>query len=205
MLDVASILVFAGALFVAAASPGPGIAAIVARVLGRGPEGAIAFTTGVAAGDVVWLTLAVGGLAVLASTFHGVFVAIRFAGALYLAFLAWKLWTTPVDAVEDAAPPLRESPVRLFLTGLAITLGNPKVVVFYLALLPSLVDLADLGLAGYAELVAVTQIVLGTVFAGYIVLAVKARRLFTSPRAMRFVNRGTGVVMAGAALAVATR
>ncbi len=72
-MDLTSLLVFTGALFVAAASPGPGIAAIVARVLGRGMNGAIAFTAGVALGDVVWLTFAVLGLAVVAQTFQAVF------------------------------------------------------------------------------------------------------------------------------------
>src|ERR1700704_5422431 len=102
-MDLTSLLVFAGALFVAAASPGPGIAAIVARVLGRGMNGAIAFTAGVALGDVVWLTFAVLGLAVIAQTFQAVFLVIKYAGAAYLLYLAWKLWTAPV-VVHDIAP-----------------------------------------------------------------------------------------------------
>jgi threonine/homoserine/homoserine lactone efflux protein len=205
MLDAAPLIVFASALFVAAASPGPGIAAIVARVLGRGTDGAVAFVMGVAIGDVVWLSLAVGGLAVLAQTFHGVFVAIRFLGAAYLLYLAWKMWTAPVAATAIGAGTARESRLKLFLTGLAVTLGNPKVIVFYLALLPNLVDLASLGAIGFFELVGVTLAVLAFVFAGYVLLAARARRLFTSPRAMRFVNRSAGTLMAGAAVAVATR
>jgi threonine/homoserine/homoserine lactone efflux protein len=204
MIDATPLVVFACALFVAAASPGPGIAAIVARVLGRGTDGAVAFIMGVAIGDVVWLSFAVGGLAVLAQTFHGVFVAIRFAGAAYLLYIAWKMWTAPV-AADIAAATVRESRLKLFLSGLAVTLGNPKVIVFYLALLPNLVDLASLGAVGFAELVSVTLGVLAFVFAGYVLLAARARRLFTSPRAMRFVNRSAGTVMAGAAVAVATR
>jgi threonine/homoserine/homoserine lactone efflux protein len=205
MLDPTSLLVFAGALFVAAASPGPGIAAIVARVLGRGLDGAIAFTMGVAIGDVVWLGFAVGGLAVIAQAFHGVFVVIRVAGAAYLLYLAWKLWTAPVSPLDIAAPTSRESRVRLFLGGLAITLGNPKVIVFYLALLPNLVDLAALGAFGFLELAGVTLGVLALVFSAYVALAARARTLFTSPRALRIVNRSTGAVMAGAAVAVAAR
>jgi len=205
MLDPTSLLVFAGALFVAAASPGPGIAAIVARVLGRGLDGAIAFTMGVAIGDVVWLGFAVGGLAVIAQAFHGVFVVIRVAGAAYLLYLAWKLWTAPVSPLDIAAPTSRESRVRLFLGGLAVTLGNPKVIVFYLALLPNLVDLAALGAFGFLELAGVTLGVLALVFSAYVALAARARTLFTSPRALRIVNRSTGAVMAGAAVAVAAR
>src|SRR5258708_7854858 len=80
LMDLTALAVFTTALFIAAASPGPGIAAVVARVLGRGAGGAIAFTSGVAIGDLVWLTLAILGLAVLAQSFHAVFVAIKYAG-----------------------------------------------------------------------------------------------------------------------------
>ncbi|MGE0849478.1 MAG: LysE family translocator [Hyphomicrobiaceae bacterium] len=205
MIDPAALLVFASALLVAAASPGPGIAAIVARVLGRGMRGAVAFTAGVALGDVVWLTIAILGLAALAQTFHGVFLAIKYAGVAYLLYLAWKLWTAPVHAHEVDADATDVSPVRLFLAGLAVTMGNPKVMVFYLALLPNIIDLTHVTLAGWLALSSVTLSVLAVVFGAYVRLAARARRLFTSPRALRFVNRGTGAVMASAAAAIAAK
>lgn len=204
-MDLAGLVVFATALLIAAASPGPNVAAIVARVLGHGTRGALAFTAGIALGDVVWLTVAILGLATVAQAFGGVFAAVKYAGAAYLLYLAYKLWTAPAAAPRVEADVTRERPVRLFLGGLALTLGNPKVMVFYLALLPSLLDLAGVTAVGYAELVAVTLGVLGVVFSGYVVLAARARRLIASPRAMRAVNRGTGAVMAGAAAAIATR
>ncbi|MBX9592586.1 MAG: LysE family translocator [Hyphomonadaceae bacterium] len=204
-MDLTSLLVFAGALFVAAASPGPGITAIVARVLGRGMHGAIAFTAGIALGDVVWLTVAVLGLAVVAQTFHGVFLVIKYAGAAYLLYLAWKLWTAPVVA-RDVAPDQSDiKRVRLFLAGLAVTLGNPKVMVFYLALLPNIIDLRTVTILGWLELSLVVLGVLAVVFGAYVALAARTRALFTSPRAMRMVNRGTGVVMASAAAAIAAK
>ena len=104
-MDLASIIVFATALFIAAATPGPGIAAIVARVLGRGPKGALAFTAGVALGNVVWLTFAVAGLAVLAQTFNWLFLAVKWAGVLYLLFLAWRMWRAPAKPADGAVLP----------------------------------------------------------------------------------------------------
>jgi threonine/homoserine/homoserine lactone efflux protein len=204
-MDLAGLLVFAIALFIAAAAPGPGIAAIVARVLGRGTDGAVAFTVGIAVGDVVWLTLAVVGLAALAQAFHGVFLAIKYAGAAYLLYLAYRLWTAPVSAREIEAASSREHPAKLFLAGLAVTMGNPKVMVFYLALVPTILDLTQLTLVGYAELVLATLAVLGLVFSGYILLAARARHFLTSERAVRTANRGTGALMAGAAAAIAAR
>ncbi|GEO17072.1 LysE family translocator [Microvirga aerophila] len=204
-MDLAGLLVFATALFIAAASPGPGIAAIVARVLGRGTQGAVAFSAGLAIGDVVWLTFAIVGLAALAQAFHGVFLAVKWAGAVYLLYIAYKLWTAPAAAQEVAADAKAEHPAKLFLGGLAVTMGNPKVMVFYLALLPTIIDLTRVTLLGYAELVTATLAVLAVVFAAYIGLASRARRLFTSPRGIRILNRTTGTVMAGAAAAVASR
>jgi threonine/homoserine/homoserine lactone efflux protein len=204
-MDPAALLIFAATLFVAAASPGPGIAAIVARVLGRGLHGAVAFTAGLAVGDVVWLTVAVLGLAAIANTFHVVFLIIKYVGVLYLLYLAYRLWTQTVEAREVVAETSTDKPVRLFLAGLAVTMGNPKVMVFYLALLPSLIDLQAVTLLGWLELSLVTLSVLAVVFGSYVVLAARTRALFTSPRAIRMVNRGTGAVMASAAVAIAAK
>jgi threonine/homoserine/homoserine lactone efflux protein len=204
-LSISGLAIFALALAVAAFAPGPGIAAIVGRVLGRGRDGAVAFVTGMAVGDVVWLSLAVAGLAVLAETFHEVFTLVKYAGAAYLLYLAVKMWTAPSAARSLEPVASRESRSKLFLAGLAVTMGNPKTMVFYLALLPNLVDLARVDMLAYAELAIVTLAVLAVVFGFYIVLALRARALITSPRAVRLVNRGSGVIMAGAAVAIASR
>jgi threonine/homoserine/homoserine lactone efflux protein len=204
-VDPAALLIFAATLFVAAASPGPGIAAILARVLGRGMNGAVAFTAGLALGDVVWLTIAVLGLAAVAYAFNGVFLAIKYAGVVYLLYLAYRLWTQPVEARDVVAEASGDRPLRLFLAGLAVTMGNPKVMVFYLALLPSLIDLQAVTLLGWLELSLVTLGVLTIVFGSYVLLAARTRRLFTSPRAVRMINRGTGTVMASAAVAIAAK
>lgn len=204
-MEPAGLLLFSSALFIAAASPGPGIAAIVARVLGRGPKGAAALSAGIILGDLVWLTFAVLGLAALAQTFHGVFLAVKYAGAVYLLYLAYRLWTAPVAARDVVAEGKAEHPAKLLLGGLALTLGNPKAIVFYLALLPTFLDLTRITVLGYLELALATMIVLTVVFGIYIVLAVRARKLFTSPKALRILNKSTGAVMAGAAAAVVAR
>lgn len=204
-MDIGSLILFAGALLVAAASPGPGVAAIVARVLGRGMQGAFAFTAGMALGDVIWLTCAVLGLSAIAQTFGGVFLVIKYLGAAYLLYLAWKLWTAPAEARDVTADQPDAKPLRLFLGGLALTMGNPKVMVFYLALLPSIIEMARVTWLGWLELSMVTLAVLAVVFGAYVLLAARTRALLASSRAMKLVNRVTGAVMASAAAAVASR
>ena len=204
-MDLAALVLFASTLLVAAASPGPGIAALVARVIGRGPEGAPAFAAGLVLGDLMWLAVATLGLAVVAQTFHEIFLIIKYAGAAYLVYLAYRMWTAPVEARDITADRRRESHLRLFVGGLALTLGNPKVVAFYLALLPNLIDLARVGVVGYVELASICIVVLTIVFGAYVDAAARARALFRSTRAMRLLNRTGGTMMAGAAVAVATK
>lgn len=189
----------------AVASPGPGVAAVVARALGRGVSGAPAFIAGFLAGDLIWFTLAATGLAMLAQTAHTVFVVVRYAGAAYLLYLAWRLWTTPAGALEVAQAPRRERPLQLFMGTLALTLGNPKTMVFFLAVLPTVVELKRLSVGGFLEIAAVISCVLPAVLGAYAVFAARARARLSRPETVRWVQRGTGAVMAGAAVAVATR
>ena len=92
-MDLTALIVFATALVVAVASPGPGVVALVARVIGRGLPGTGAFVAGFVIGDLVWLAVAILGLAMVAQTFHAVFLAIKYLGAAYLAYLAYRMWT----------------------------------------------------------------------------------------------------------------
>jgi threonine/homoserine/homoserine lactone efflux protein len=193
----------------AVASPGPGVAAVVARSLVRGTRGAPAFIAGFVIGDLVWFTIAVTGLAALAQTASAVFATIKYAGAAYLLYLAWRMWTAPatgadVDAADDPrADAESQCPSRLFAGSLALTLGNPKTMVFFLALLPTVVQLDRLTVAGFAEIAAVIAVVLPAVLGAYVLAAARARRLLQNPRAVRIVNRTGASVMAGAAIAVA--
>lgn len=203
-MDPSGLRVFAAAYLAVLILPGPGVTALVARVLARGTGGAPAFIAGFVAGSLAWLTVAAAGLAVVASSFAPALAAIRYAGAAYLLLLAWKLWTAParpLDAAQDAP----DGRGRLFLTGAAINLGNPKVIAFFLALLPTVVDLGALTPLGFAELAGTVVVIASGVLAAYAMAAARARRLLASARAIRLVNRGSGVVMAGAAVAIATR
>jgi threonine/homoserine/homoserine lactone efflux protein len=191
---------------VATATPGPGIAAIVARVLSRGTRGLPAFIAGFVIGDLIWFTLAATGMAVLAQTMHQAFVALRYLGALYLLLLAYRMWMSPpVPFGENLDESQDERPARLLAAGLALTLGNPKVMVFFLALLPTVIDLREIGLRSYLQVAVAMLVILSGVLSTYSVVAMRARRLLRDARAVRWLNRGSGGVMVGAAVIVATQ
>lgn len=197
-MSAASTLVFATAYLAAVILPGPGVTALVARVLARGAGGAPAFTAGSILGALAWLAVAATGLTALVARYSALFLAIRYAGAAYLLYLAWTLWTAPVRAME-AIDDSREGHGQLFLAGLAVNLGNPNAVVFFMALLPAVMTLDGMTPADFATLAGLVTLIVAAVYGGYTLVASQARRLFTSPGAMRTIKRGSGIAMAIAA------
>ena len=203
-MELAALGLFAAALLVNSGSPGPSIAALVARVISGGFASVLPFLAAMWIGEAMWLVAAVLGLSFIAEQFYLVFSVIKYLGVAYLLYLAWKMWTAPSDIHAGELPRAR-SPLNMFLTGMALTLGNPKIMVFYLALLPSLIDIDHVSGIGLIELVAVAVGVMMTTDFAWALAASIARRWLRSPRAVRIANRSSATAMGGAAVLIATR
>jgi len=204
-MTIYGLLTFCAVYALAVAAPGPGVAAVIARSLAHGLRGAPAFIAGFLVGDLLWFGIAATGLAALARTAATLFVIIKWLGVVYLLYLAWKLWTAPAKRVAVAEEQSGQHGWKAFLSSLALTMGNPKTILFFLALLPTVIDLTTLNAVRFVEISAAMCFVLPAVLGSYALLAAKARTLFTTPKAVQRLNRSSGVAMAGAAVVVATR
>lgn len=204
-MTLAGFIAYAGALAIAAAIPGPGVTALVARALGSGFRSSLFMALGLVIGDLTYLTAVVLGLALIAQTFGTVFLIVKWLGVAYLIWLAWTFWTTGITPETVEASKGSGGLLASMFAGLAVTLGNPKTMIFYLALTPTLVDLRTVTLSDYAILASVTVAVLLVVLVPYLVLAAKARSLLKAPRALKALNRTAAAFMGGAAAAIATR
>lgn len=198
-------LAYSAALGIAAAIPGPGVTALVARALGSGFRSAFAMFWGLLLGDLFYLTATVLGLAFVAQQFGMVFLAIKWFGVIYLAWLGWHFWKSGISAETVEAGKGRGGLMASFVGGLTLTLGNPKTMIFYLAITPTILDLRSVTASDYAILLGVTALVLVVVLVPYLALAAKARWFLSSPRALRLLNRTAASFMIGAAAAIAAR
>jgi threonine/homoserine/homoserine lactone efflux protein len=199
MPTLQSLLIYIGLYAVAVIVPGPGIVAIVARALGSGFRSTLPAIAGNTLGDWVLMTLSALGLALVAKALGPLFLAVKLAGAAYLLYMAWKYWTAPVDEVGDVLP---SDARRAFLSQLALTLGNPKAIAFFVALLPAAIDLKHLTVPGYLILSVVGFVLIPVVMLSYAALASRLRGLLANRQARKGVNRGAAVVMAGASVGV---
>lgn len=195
---------YAVALAIACAIPGPGITASVGTALGSGFKQALVFVSGIVIGDLCYFTFAVLGLTAIASAFSGIFTVIKFASAAYLLYLAWTFWQGSMNPASVRSA--REKGwFATLLGGLTLTLGNPKTIIFYMALLPTVIDLQSVTLDRYLVFCAITVAVLYAVCIPYIGLAARARKFLSNPKALKWLGRGAGSAMAGAALFVVAR
>ncbi len=195
---------FAAAFLVLALSPGPGLAAILSRSLGSGLPAGLAVTTGLVIGDALFLGIAMIGLSAIANTMGPMFQVVKYSGAAYLVWLG-------IQAIRAAAKPVEIQP-RASATllkdvglGLVVTLGNPKPILFYGALLPNFLDLSSVTSGDFSILMAVVVAVSFVVYSGYMLVIERARRFLSSTRAVKRLNQATGVLLIGSGLAVAAK
>jgi threonine/homoserine/homoserine lactone efflux protein len=196
---------FVVVLAAAAAIPGPDVAAIVGSGLSGGLRRAFSVVVGIILGHAVWMTAAVTGLAALAAALGTAFLLIKIAAIAYLLYLAWGLWTAPVAPVTDEALPSSAQSRSGILTGLAVALSNPKALVFFSAVVPSVLPMQNLTLADDALLILCSSVVFVVVFGAWAVLAAKARTFLGNAASRRGFNRLSALLIAGSAAAVAAR
>jgi threonine/homoserine/homoserine lactone efflux protein len=179
--------------------PGPAILAIVARALGNGLRATIPAILGNTLGDLILMSLSAFGLAVVAREMGSLFLVVKLAGAAYLIWLGYKYWTMPVADLKVSPSKAHQG----FIAQLMLTLGNPKGLVFFLALMPSVIDLNRLNAAGFAQLCTVTLILVPSIELAYAALASQVRVFLAGVTARRRLNKSAAAIMIGAGIGVA--
>ena len=195
MVAIADYPSFLIAVIVFVMIPGPGNLALVTSTGKGGLSGGLAATLGVIVGDQVLMWLAVAGVAALLAARPAAFHAVQWLGAGYLAWLGLRM----LVAKPGDRPVLTIRAGQYFRQAFAITLLNPKAIVFYMAFFPLFVDPArPAGIATFAAMAATLAVL--TLAYGAIVTVLTHRlasRLHADPRIGRAFGRAAGVFMIG--------
>ena len=193
-------LQFLATALVVVVIPGTGVLYTLALGLGQGRRAAIAAAVGCTVGIVPHLLAAILGLAAILHTSALLFTAVKFAGVAYLLYLAWSALSAN-GAMAIQPEKRRDSDWRIARRGALINILNPKLSIFFLALLPPF-------LSGDPASVTTEMTLMGAIFMAltfgvfviYGVFAAAARdRLLQSVTAMRWLNRSFAAVFAALA------
>lgn len=193
---------YAGALFVLFLTPGPVWVALTARALSGGFHAAWPLALGVVVGDVLWPLLAILGVSWVLSVYGGFLEALRWVAAAMFVTMGVLLWRHADASIATNSRLTRPGMWAGFAAGLAVILGNPKAILFYMGMLPGFFDLSALTAP---DIVAICAISFAVPLFGNLVLAAsihRARALLTSARALRRTNRAAGAMLVGIGLLI---
>ncbi len=198
-------LTFFVAILIFSITPGPGVFAILARALTQGALVCTPLAFGMVLSDLVYLVLACFSLSAIATHYSEVFTLIRWAGAAYLIYLGWKMWTTPTTAPLESGQSTAFGAWRGLIQGVLISASNPKVILFYIAFLPTFMDLSSLSTGDIflASGLTVVALMMGLMSIAW--GASRARVYAQSAKAMRRLNRTAGSIMMGAGALLASK
>lgn len=198
-------LAFFIAIIIFSVTPGPGVFALLARAMTQGANACFPLAFGMAISDIIYLILACYGLAAIAHNYGTLFTFIRIAGAIYLVYLGWKMWHDRSHLGEEASSRAARGIMKSFIQGFLISASNPKVILFYIAFLPTFMDLTILTTQ---DIIVASLLCLAGLMIGLMAIAFSAawaRSYFRSHKAMTGLNRLAGSIMMTAGLYLGTR
>ncbi len=193
---------YAGALFILFLTPGPVWVALIARAFSGGFRAAWPLALGVVVGDVVWPLLAILGMTWIVSVFAGFMEALRWVACLTFLTMGALLIRNANKSIISDSRLTRPGMWAGFLAGVAVILSNPKAILFYMGVLPGFFDLTQLTAQ---DIVVICTLSCVVPLIGNLSLAVfldRARRLMTSPAALRRTNIVSGVLLIGVGLVI---
>ena len=201
-LTLTQLALYAGALFVLFLTPGPVWVALIARTLSGGFHAAWPLALGVVVGDVLWPLLAILGVTWILSVYGGFLEALKWVACATFIVMGWLVIRSADKTIASDSRLTRPGMWAGFLAGLAVILGNPKAVLFYMGMLPGFFDLTTLTTADIAAICALSfavPLIGNLVLAGFVG---QARKLLTSPTALRRMNLTAGVLLIGVGLVI---
>ena len=194
-IGVYDLTLYAGALVILFFTPGPVWMALTARALSGGFNAAWPLALGVVIGDALWPLLAVLGVSWVVSVFDGFMIGLRLLASVIFLAMGYLLIRHADRSIATDSRLTRPGMWAGFAAGVAVILGNPKAILFYMGVLPGFFDLTRVTAADVAAIMVISTIV---PFVGNLCFALfihRVRAVLTSPRALRRTNLTAGALL----------
>lgn len=202
-MDLLNLLALSGTMFVLSVAPGPADFAVVARSLSAGARQGFIMIAGIVTADILFILAALYSLSRVAESMGTLFIVLKLGGAGYLIWLGvGALRMRPAEPTTTARAVSPTAARSSYLTGLLLTLADPKAILFYLGLLPAFVDTSRATPLDALLVALAATVVIAGVKGAYVLLADRARLLFESPAVRRKLDTAAGLVLIATGLFV---
>ena len=191
-LTIQQLALYAGALFVLFMTPGPVWVAMLARTMSGGFKAAWPLALGVIVGDVMWSVLAILGVSWIVGQFEGFLTVMKYVASATFLFMGYLVIRSAGKTIAKDSRLTRPGIAAGFLAGLAVIIGNPKAILFYMGMLPGFFDLSTLTTLDIIAIASMSGIM---PFIGNLIMAAfigRVRRVLSSPAALKRMNLTAG-------------
>lgn len=206
MPETANLIAFAFIALGMVLTPGPNMVYLISRSISQGRLAGLISLGGVALGFVFYMLCAAFGVTALVMAVPFAYDTLRFAGALYLLYLAWQAIKPAARSAFEVRKLANDGPRKLFLMGFVTNLLNPKIAVMYLSLLPQFIDPTAGTVLTQSLALGLTQIVVSVTVNAVIAISAGTISIFLVSRPSWIIVQRwlMGTVLAGLALKMAT-
>lgn len=186
--------VYAALCLAVSLTPGPAVLFVTSQSAWRGRAAGFAAVLGIESANIAYWTLTALGLAAVIAASQTLFMILKWAGALYLAWLGIQAIAKSFKPADITAPDARLAARHAYRDALIVGLSNPKAMLFFVALMPQFVNPAEPALAQIGVLAATGVAIDATVNSGYALAAGALRRAFSGSGVKRWLDRAIGGV-----------
>lgn len=179
--------------FIFVITPGPGTLAVFAKSLSQGFIPAFYLSLGLVLGDLIYLSIVIFSLDLFSEAIMPIMGYIKIFGGLYLIYLGVNAWNA--HKVKLSFHASHKTNVKEFLTGLLIASTNPKVIIFYIAVLPVFINLSQVTFTHALEILSTVSMGLILGISLINIAVVRIKQWFTKPGMDVRINQITGIVM----------
>jgi threonine/homoserine/homoserine lactone efflux protein len=187
------LIAFSLGMIVLSATPGPGVLASVAKALSDGMIAALVFISGLVLGDMIFFLLAIIGMSAISHLMGQLFFIIKIAGGIYLIYLGVQTFRNSRERTAVHSGKRQKS--RSFVSGLLVTLGNPKPILFYAGVVPTIIDLRHIGVFDILIILIIIAAVSFIVIGAYCFVAVFSKSIVGKKSFQRKTEMLGGIVM----------
>jgi threonine/homoserine/homoserine lactone efflux protein len=194
-MNINLLITFLIGMIVLAATPGPGVFGSMVKAAAEGFKMSLFFIGGLVIGDSILLVLALLGLSAITKLMGGMFLAIRISGGLYLVYLGIRMFRSSsisVSAIKDTI----ESKWRTCLSGMLLSLGNPKPILFYASVLPAIINFNEVRLIDALLMIVLIALVAFSVVGTYAYIASLTHKIQMSEKMQTRTHQAAGFIMA---------
>jgi len=181
-------------MIILAATPGPGVVASMAKAMAEGFKASLYFIGGLVAGDMIFLLLAIFGLSAVAQIMGRMFLLVKIIGGLYLMVLGVKIFRSVQVQIRNQTKP-DNTRFQTFVSGFLVTMGNPKPILFYASVLPTIINFKEVRPLDVLIMITLIALVSFSVVGTYSYVASLSNKVPMSSAWQKRINQTAGLVM----------